>query len=363
MLYNTPMNIKNIQLPSEEHFHFIRENGKLLIFPFANPEWTTETMIFRSSVWDEQTGELISASYPKFFNWGERTDLSPLPSSLKNASLIEKIDGSTIIISKYKDSPIIRTRGSHSYLAQNNANEIPELLKKYPKILDNYFYSKDYSMIFEWVTPTNTIVLQYPEPDLILTGIIAHSNYSLFFQNNLDDIAQQIGVKRPQRFHFNSVDEMIKSIQELDGKEGICVYFHNDQEILKLKSLSYLKRHRFKFLCSDEEVIDLFLHYGKPNYLDFYQHIENEFDYECAQMAKGFMSRICDAYKEVENIIQGFKKFVENLPHEEGKRKHQAELILGAYGKTTRSGYVFQILDGKQIDDKGIKKLLMQVLK
>lgn len=355
------MNIKEITLPSEEHFHYIRENGKLLIFPFANPEWSKETMIFRSSVWDEETGELISASYPKFFNWGERPDLSPLPTSLKNVSLIEKIDGSTIIISKYKNEPIIRTRGSHAYSAQANANEIPELLKKYPKILDNEFYSEKYSMIFEWVTPTNIIVLPYSEPDLILTGIIAHSNYSLLFQNNLDDIAKQIGVKRPQRFHFDSVEEMIESIHALDGKEGVCVYFHNDQEILKLKSLSYLKRHRFKFLCSDEEVIDLFLHYGKPNYLDFYQKIETEFDYECAQMSKGYMSRICDAYKEVENIIRGFDIFIQRMGGL--SRKDQAELILSSYGKTARSGYVFQKLDGKNIDDKGIKKLLMQVLK
>ena len=63
--------------------------------------WTQENKIFRSSVWNYD-GELISASFPKFVNWGEKPETFPTPSSLDNTTIVDKLDGSTLIVSKYK---------------------------------------------------------------------------------------------------------------------------------------------------------------------------------------------------------------------------------------------------------------------
>jgi hypothetical protein len=355
------MNLKEIALPPEKEFYYLRDNGKLLIFPRMNPEWTKDNLIFRSSMWDESTGELISASYPKFFNWGEKETLAPLPTDLTKCSLVEKIDGSTLAISYHKGELIIRTRGTHSYITQKNASEIPELLKRYPNIEREVKSTPDWTHLFEWVTPSNQIVIPYSEPDLYLTGAIWHGDYELNSQKNLDNIAVVMGVKRPARYSFNSISEMKEAVQAFDGKEGICVYYNNDQSILKLKSLSYLKRHRFKFLCTEEEVIDLFLLYNKPRYHEFYLLIEKVFDYECAEMAKNLLSRVCDTWKEVEKIIEGFDSFVERVKGLD--RKEQAAKILSAYGKTSRSGFVFTRLDGKELGTQAEKKLMLQLQK
>jgi hypothetical protein len=66
-------------------------------------KWTKDNMIFRSSMWNSE-GELISASFKKFFNWNEQPDLVPIPTDIKKLQAISKIDGSTLIVSKYIDS-------------------------------------------------------------------------------------------------------------------------------------------------------------------------------------------------------------------------------------------------------------------
>ena len=73
--------------------------------------WNKQNKIFRSSVWNSK-GELISASFQKFVNFGENPEIFPVPISLKNCVVMEKLDGSTLIVSKYKGQYIIRTRGT-----------------------------------------------------------------------------------------------------------------------------------------------------------------------------------------------------------------------------------------------------------
>ena len=40
-----------------------------------------------------------------------------------------------------------------------------------------------------------------------------------------------------------------------------------------------------------------------------------------------------------------------------------AAKVFGAYGNTNRATFLFKLLDGKQLDDDAIKKLIYQVLK
>lgn len=75
------------------HTHLVGDEMVMLIQPtHIGVVWEKDTEIFRSSVWD-MSGNLISASYKKFYNWGEKPHLSPPPTSLKGAHLIEKVDG------------------------------------------------------------------------------------------------------------------------------------------------------------------------------------------------------------------------------------------------------------------------------
>ena len=52
--------------------------------------------------------------------------------------------------------------------------------------------------------------------------------------------------------------------------------------------------------------------------------------------------------------------FISPLKNE--TRKEAALKIMGAYGNTNKKSMAFQLLDGKQIDQKGLKTLILQSL-
>lgn len=339
-------------------------NGEIvyLVFPKnVGVKWTNDNLIFRSSVWNKE-GELISASYKKFFNWQEQPDIDPPPYNIGNCNLLEKIDGSTLIISCYKNNLIIRTRGSIDTFTLANHHEIDLFKQKYPKIFDfNNYCQSNCSYIYEWVSPENRIVLNYSEPDLYLTNVITHSNYTMFQQSTLNQVANGLGVKRPKVFKFNTINEMIDAVKEFKGLEGICVYYSHDQNIRKLKAIEYLTLHRFRFDLTIESVLDMFLKYNQPDYNSFIKAIADEFDWECVEFCRGLASKICDASVEVKKILSHMKFFADSV--RKLSRKDAAMKIIESYGKTSRSSFVFNLLDNKPIDNDGIKKLYFQVIK
>ena len=322
--------------------------------------WNKDNLIFRSSIWNEQ-GEPVSLSFKKFFNWEEQKELVPFPTSTKNCSLIEKIDGSALVISAYKGQLIHRTRGTFDASNLENGSEIEFLKKKYPKVFDNKFILRDQSLIFEWVTPTNRIVLDYGnEPELYLIGDVDHRDYSYADQEMLNIVAAYLGVKRPKTYNFDTIEKMISTVEIFRDVEGICVYFHNDQEIKKLKSITYLAQHAFKNNASIKNILDIWIEIGQLNYTEFVKYITQKFDFECLQMALPYISKVCDASKEMNKIVDHMKIFVNRVKNE--SRKEAALEILSAYGKTSRSGMVFTLLDKRELNKDQIKKLMYQCL-
>jgi len=348
------------------HPHMIAGEVCYLVQPqHIGAKWNKNNLHFRSSVWNSD-GELISASFKKFFNWDEQPDLTYRPFSLTangGCQLIEKIDGSTLIVSKYKGHLIIRTRGTVDATKLDNGYEIEVLKNKYPKVFDINQALDGFSYIYEWVSPVNKIVLNYgDEPDLYLVAIIRHADYNLFGQMALDIVALDKEIKRPKTFQFNSIKEMIDAVEALKGQEGICCYCNDGQDIRKIKSAWYLALHRMKSeLGSIDKVIDFYFTLNRPDYQTFYSHIEKNFDYELAEQSKGHISKICDGMKEVNKLVAYMYDFVRPLAHV--SRKEAAEKIFQAYGNTNRSGFAFTLLSGKLLKEEDYKKLLYQIIK
>lgn len=356
-----------------EQFHVKSFNGLNLIVPKTiGVKWTKEALKFRSSVWNDE-GELVSASFPKFFNWGEASTLIPVPTNIENCNLVAKVDGSTLIVSKYHDKLIIRTRGTIDAYQQQNGFEIDILKEKYPKAFDNQWLNDGYSMIYEWVTPNNRIVLLFEEVDIFLTGMIDHDNYKLVEQMLLDEIGAIIEVKRPRVYSFTDIENMIEEVKLFKGVEGICVYSNADQTIHKVKGDDYLIRHKLKSeVGSYEKLVDWFIEncsetiddkiIFNENYIEVLSKLENEIDYETMMECKGMVSKILDTMKAVDKITIGFDAFITKILHV-GTRKEQAAMIQQAYGNTNRCGMVFKLLDNRPLVKDELKKLFWQVSK
>jgi hypothetical protein len=202
----------------------------------------------------------------------------------------------------------------------------------------------------------------------VLIGIVDHHDYRYRDQDWLDFIADLSGLRRPRIYSFDSVDDMKAAVSAFKGVEGVCVYFHDDQDILKVKAEQYLYLHRAKSeISSVEKVMDVYLSRMfetdgvAPTYNEFFSYLEKIFDYEIACMARGNVSNICDAMKEAEKIIVAMKALVE--PLFSVSRKDAAIRIMQAYGSTGRASMAFNLLDRKILGAEAYKKLLFQVMK
>lgn len=326
-------------------------------------DWNYANEIYRSSIWSLE-GALLSASLKKFVNFEERPDFHPAPKSLAGCSIIDKVDGSTMICDFVNGQVNARTRGTFHYSTLDNAFDFEYILHKYPNIRTFLAEHPSISLVFEITTPSNKIVINYgEEPDVWLINAINKDTYQYFTQNELDCVSETYGWKRPARYSFDSIAQMIEAVTALEGREGVCLYYKNDQDIRKCKAAKYLILHRMKSeLSGMGNIIDMYIDQGCPSYSVLYQYVMETFDFELAEQCKGSLSRIADAYKEVQRILAHMDSFIGDRLRGLS-RAEQAKIVIAAYGETNRAGYVLKMLDGKQIDGDGIKKLLLQVLK
>lgn len=344
--------------------HIVNGETLWLVTPnHIGVKWTPETLMFRSSLWSNE-GELVSAGFKKFFNWQEQPDLSPVPKSLKGCNIVEKLDGSLLIVSKYKGNVILRTRGTVDASALDNGYELQTFRETYLKRLDDNRETWPCSYLFEWVSPTQRIILNYGEnPAWHLIGAVDHIFYSLWTQERLDKCANFINAERPITYTFPDVETLLADIDKWKGKEGIVVYSNGDQVLHKVKCAEYLAKHRFKSQATLENTVDIFFSLETPSYTEFERKLVETFDYECFEMVRGHASNICDAWKNVSKIVEGMQKFVDEKLRPLSTRRQQAELVLSAYSVTSRSSMVFTLLDSKPLNDEQLKKLLYQSLK
>lgn len=336
------------------------------IFPkLEGTSWSIDNLHFRSSIWRKSDGQLVSAGFKKFFNWEESPGVYEVPNVLHaKIRCVEKIDGSCLILSKLNGELITRTRRARTTMLANG-QEIEDLKVQYPKVFDHPLLdNNEHSMLYEWVTPSNKIVLHYPEPQLFLIAVIRHKDYSYFLNKELDELAKELGVSRPRSFQYSSVVAMLNDNEAKIGEEGICVYFKDEQYIRKIKSTWYKDIHNFRNSMNLKNVVNLYLTLGMPDYQTFCKEVLNTYHWEGFSEAEPLISSICDARKETELIITGMRAFLQKLdnPSLYPTRKHKAEAIIGAYGKTSRADILFNLLDGKELSQDNYKKLLFQTL-
>lgn len=320
----------------------------------------------RSSLWTEH-GELISASFPKFMNMGQDEVNFPSPIELIGTQILDKLDGSTLIFSIFKGNLIIRTRGCLTpEITLANGNEIELFRNKYIELfnyLNEYIkntLTMDFSIICEWVSPNNQIVIKYNEPELYLTGIIVHENYSLTTQVYLDFFADKVRLKRPQYHTFTSLFNLCETVKAWPGNmEGVCLYYNYGQSICKVKGEDYLRRHFFKSNLSFNNLIDLFFEYKCPDFEGFKSKIIENFDYECMRISESYLFDLTELYKKVISKIVDLNLLINNTIHL--NQKSFALLILKDY--TSYSPYLFTLKKCGVLSDKEKKRLLLEMVK
>lgn len=309
-----------------DEFKFLESElaGDRVVLVFPNEEkavgapWYENDKRYRSSVWRVEDGAPVSLGYKKFVNFEEQPDFEPVDLHDK-ITAIEKIDGTCLICSKYKGEYIFRTRGTMDVHLMENAREVDALAEAYRirELLDGFGGTR--TILFEWVTPTNVLCVRYPKPELYLTGIVNHADYSYMKQGELDDFAAKNGLLRPNHHAFKVDDAhaMARVIRETwVGVEGVVAYFGEGEQLLKkMKSEWHRRLHAARILFGSPRRIMNFL--IERNAFDaggresFERFLSNELEFEVYDCFRESFSAAWDAFVRFGENMAAAQKIVE----------------------------------------------------
>lgn len=336
--FNLPQNLDEFNLKD----CVIAGDECILITPkMMGVDWNDENKYFRSSVWRKSDMYPVSLGFRKFMNYGEKPSFEPIAEE-STFRAIQKIDGSCLIVSNYKDELIVRTRGTVDATQLDNGFEIELLKKKYPKAFDNEWLECGlYTLLFEWTTPTNRIVLnETAEPTLWLIGMVSHSDYSYIPQHNLDTYAKEMEVERPKSFGIrlsDNIENFKKIIEPLKDIEGVVIYDEpageeTNQILKKIKTLRYLELHRvFTGVKSVDHLFDMFVEYGQPTRENFEALLATNFDWELVTTLNPLMDELYYKWLLIDAKLQIIKTTINLNRFKILSRKEQANVILKLY--------------------------------
>jgi T4 RnlA family RNA ligase len=332
-----------------------------LITPEVDAKWNDKNLHLRSLITDKE-GNILSSGFPKFFNYGEKPECYPNLEKFQDWKIINKLDGSLLIADLVNGVFSMRTRGSVSYITQENRKDFELLPEKYPKIPEFLKYNQEYSLLFEILTPNNVIVIRPKEVEFYFLGAISKKTLEMVHGEKLMNIWKQIGcVPFPEQYEFGGVinlQSLSDIVKRWKGKEGVVLVYNNGQNRIKLKSDWYNQLHKIKSqLNSINALVEFYVDHKMPSYEDFYLKL----DYEIAFQLKDQLQKISQAGEEVKKEIDKMKEFCHSIRGFE-TRKQQAEHIITTYSNSKRESIVFSLLDNKELNKQQLIKLLDQFL-
>jgi hypothetical protein len=355
-----------MKLPNTEDFNIkeIRHfnHDFLLVTPTdMGVKWNDDNARFRSCLLDKETLTPVSQGYPKFTNFGETPTFQPWNPDWPVVAR-RKIDGSLLIVSRWEDETILRTRGTADARFLPNGYEIDVLLERYPQLRDNKYLRNGWSMLFEWTTPNNIIVIRESNDiEITLLGLIDNETATLMTPENVDAVAKFLGFKRPQEYRYSSISKCIEDVALWTGCEGVVITSPDGQTLKKIKAEAYLTLHRIATgIKNIKHVMTLFIQ--SPRFTvakDFRDYVETTLDYEIAEKIKDDVETVVTVYNRYLDMTSEIGDFVRKLSGM--TRKEQALKILDQYCGWM-SGIAFSLLDGREISEKQFEDAMFTLL-
>lgn len=307
-------------------------------------------------------GTLASVPFFRFFNYGE-------PQAAKvdftDADVMEKLDGSMVgVFFPEKDvtKPVWHFRSLISASKQDRDfvikgfvhNEEAPLLNEVEPYLNQIKFTDDLkscTLIFEFVSRCNAVVTRY-EPEqygLYLIGARHIPSLHEFSEDELDDLAERIKVRRPRRWNANSYDQVLAEMAKFPKEkvyEGFIIRDRKTGQRIKIKNEDYLKRHRLLDKLSYKNLVPLWFAGEQDEILSYFPKTK-------------------EIFNKIEEAVAVFvDKAVESLfywQHRDGTRKDKALGIQAMLGKHPVVSIVFKFLEDKD-DREAISKKVMDYL-
>lgn len=216
---------------------------------------------------------IISRPFTRFYNFGEGGNLTN-NFDFDNSFIYEKIDGSLISLDFHsiKNIWFVHTRKMAYAEGQTSfGNTYRSIIlkafgldsslsdKEFTFIIDKYFSNKDinakdFTWIFEVVSPENRIVKNYGHEYKIY--FLGARKKNVFGNNEyLSDISKYksvydidgLNINVPQQYNLKNNNEIEQAIKDLDAlDEGFVCFNYETEQRIKIKSPTYLAVHKIR---------------------------------------------------------------------------------------------------------------------
>lgn len=356
-----------IRLPSRNVFYYrdcvVASDPCWIITPKdMGVVWTDANARFRSCVVRQSDGFVVSQGYRKFTNIGEQPEFEPWDSSWPVVGR-RKIDGSLLIVSKYRNEIIVRTRGNINAYDHQTGAELHSLFR-FEKLFDHR-HTANLSYLFEWTGPSNIIVIRESDkPQLTLLACITNDTAEYAPGDLLKATAEYYDLAYPEEYTFENITDAIKTVKEWSGKEGIVIRSPDSQTLKKIKSDEYCRLHKVASgLVHINTFIDFFC--NSPRFAcakDLYKYVETTLDYEIAERLTKEIEDVSAAYSKYLHIASLIKCEVNDVILQHSSRKEQANAITSNWTGWA-AAIAFNALDNKKDDIKIIKTAIKGYIK
>jgi hypothetical protein len=353
----------DISQVDSSRFNIISNNRSTLVTPRRNMyDWKNKERFLRSIIIGVD-GMVISCSFPKFGNYNEfRSDTDKLDKSLVTNRMVRftnKEDGTLCIRSVINDKVVLRTRGTIDGVAidfeKDNISFSERFFnvaeRKYCKILDPKWLP-NCSMLFEYVSPDNVVVIFNKQEDLIFLGLVYHHNLRLGRWNVLEDISKDGKLNLVQSYDLpRNPLELVNEVKEWKDREGIVARCCNDQVMVKIKSIYYLAKHRVKFNINYKFLVEFIDSENICSEEDLIKKLEiQDYDWEVANSTLCLYQRYVEARNIADDKLGEAKRkldeFMDNWEGNISTKRRDLALIACSQEKYVRH-MMFALYDGK----------------
>jgi RNA ligase len=206
----------------------------------------------RGLIFDDN-GVLISRPYNKFFNAGEKEETQLNRINLYEPHVVlEKLDGSMIRHISTKEGFLLATKAGVTDISEQAEAFISD--KSHYSTFINKCIQKGTTPIFEWCSRKNRIVIDYPEDQLILTGIryLNTGEYVPYDIMKRYTESWNIPIVKAIAGDDKDITKIVEHIRKWEDLEGVVIRFDSGH-MIKIKADDYVLRHRSKDSISQEK--------------------------------------------------------------------------------------------------------------
>lgn len=290
-----------------------------------------------------EDGSIMSRPYHKFFNVNEREETQAHALDLTAPHIVmDKLDGS--MIRPVMQNGMIRLATKMG--VTDIAMEAEELIGYDEYIWLQYYMQSGKTPIFEYVAPTNKIVVDYAEPKLILTAIRDNvtGEYCDLHGSETDTAFER--VRTDSCIH--DFDAYLRVKRGETNREGDIIRF-SDGHMLKVKNDWYVRIHKTKdivrvdrnivALIVNEELDDILPLLDAPDFARVMQ-VENAF---------------WNDFDNVQGRLEGLDLLARTI-YGGDKKRVALEMVPNLINKGD-GAFIFKMLDGKSVRDMLIEQV------